>query len=155
MTNFDKPTYPKLFLPNDISVRQLIKNEFGVNLPVNDLHGMREEMAIQIDLVPNERYLFIEAKYLHFYYKLRGMKWDVKRMNTIEFNNRVLHKLVIQALWDDGKNFYEEGGSLYFDVTEYFEKEDGKPIISYQLLAYDYHGDLQERGYEFLPSQLN
>ena len=107
-----------------ITVRELIKKDFGVDLPIKGGNGNSIDNPVIIEyVVPND---YVSVEYAYLKYLCIGRKlpeWKVIKQSLMEHNGRKIDQLKFQyPEWENGQKFTVTE-NYYFDITECFGKD--------------------------------
>ena len=105
-------------MDDDISVRQLIFKDFGVDLPISGGTGNSMENAIVVQYgIPND-YVSVEYAYLRYVGIGRRIAWKTIKQKIVHNEGRKYDKITIEVSSDDQEEPHYE--NYYFDITECF-----------------------------------
>ena len=105
-----------------INLRQLLLNDFGVDLPISGGTGNSLENAIVIQrLVPND-YVATEYAILKYLGLGRGVTWKLLQQQLIEADGRVIDKMKLEVSQTTKTDIITTIENYYFDITECFGK---------------------------------
>ncbi|MBX3164202.1 MAG: hypothetical protein KF900_06940 [Bacteroidetes bacterium] len=113
--------------------RDLIKKDFGVDLPIKGGNGNSIDSPVIIEYVIPNDYVGVEYAYLKYLGIGRGIEWKRTKQALIEHNGRSIDKLTIEfPEWENGQKFTVTE-NYYFDITECF----GKDLFSEEEKEFD------------------
>lgn len=106
-----------------MTVRELIKLDFGVDLPIKGGNGNSIDNPVIIEYVIPNDYVAVEYDYLNFLCRGRRLpEWKVIKQSLFLNNERKIDQLKFQyPEWENGRKFIVTE-NYYFDVTECFGK---------------------------------
>lgn len=99
---------------NKPSLKEDLKKEFGVDLPISGGWGSSIHDAIKIDK-GYEDWSDVIYTCLRFINRSEGRGWKLVKQTTIEKNGRKFDQMKLE-ITGDIKNYY----NYYFDVTDHF-----------------------------------
>lgn len=97
------------------TLRQMLRQKFGVDLPVLGGFGHSINEAVIIGSEVSGAYRQVEDDYLKCVCMARGVKWKILQRNRVDIGDRVIEQVNIkkQHFW-----FITRLKSYYFDITE-------------------------------------
>lgn len=98
-------------MSSDLSLREMIKKEFGTELPISGGDGNSIESAIVIDQA-HEDWSDVEYACLKYINQLLGRSWKLIKTTIIEKDGRKFDQMKLEVNGDDS-NYY----NYYFDIT--------------------------------------
>jgi hypothetical protein len=105
-----------------LSIRERLLKDFGVNLQISGGLGNSLENAVVIQYgVPND-YVSIEYAYLKYLGFGRGIQWRVIQQELVQTDDKTYDKIKIETLQKDGDETIKQIENFYFDITECFGK---------------------------------
>lgn len=114
----------------NINLKELLKKDFGVDLPISGGIGNSIDNPIVIHLAKYNDYVGTEYSVLECIGKGRGIEWKIVEQGLLSHQNKKIDKVKIETiqLTDDSKITQIE--NYYFDITECFGKGALNPEIT-------------------------
>ncbi len=100
------------------SIRQMLKRDFGVDLPISGGIGNSLADPIIIESPAGEDYQLIETEYLKYICLGRGVKWEFLKRESVESEGRNIDKVKIKTQETTQEEVVTQIENYYFDVTE-------------------------------------
>ena len=108
---------------NELSVRERLLKDFGVNLPISGGWGNSLENAVVVEYgIPND-YVSVEYAYLKYLGIGRGIQWRVVSQELVFREARKYDKIKIETLREDGDKTIRHVENYYFDITDCFGRQ--------------------------------
>lgn len=106
----------------NINLKELLKKDFGVDLPISGGIGNSIDNPIIIHLAKFNDYVGTEYSVLNCIGKGRGIEWKIVEQGLLSHQDKKIDKVKIETiqLTDDSKITQIE--NYYFDITECFGK---------------------------------
>lgn len=101
-------------------IREMIRNDFGVDLPIGGGSGTRLHDALTIHRTEGSNAAAIEHAYLKHIGLGRGIVWQVMEQALVYHEDRRIDRVTIMALWYEGERLVRQEETYYFDVTAFF-----------------------------------
>lgn len=95
-----------------LSVREQIKKDFGVDLPISGGTGSSVDDPVIID-PKHKDWSDVEYSFIKYVNQALGRSWKLVEQTRIEYNGRNIDQLKLEIDGDD-KNYC----NYYFDVTD-------------------------------------
>lgn len=97
----------------ELTIRQQLKKDFGIDLPI--IGGLGQSIDDPILIDPNYKdWSDVEYTYIRLINTALNRSWKVVKTNLIEHNGRKIDQLKLEVEGDKA-NFY----NYYFDVTSH------------------------------------
>lgn len=103
-----------------IALRELLRNDFDVDLPISGGDGDSLDTPIVIDHKGPNDYVAIEYKILECLGIGRGIDWKIIQQTLIKHGERTIDQIKIEARWTTKTKVITERANYYFDITECF-----------------------------------
>ena len=104
-----------------MTLREMINQTFGVDLPIRGGNGNSIENAIIIEFqVPMNDYISTEYEVLNYIGIGLGIKWNLIQQELIFEYDKTYDKLIIEIRPLDGSGIASQIENYYFDITECF-----------------------------------
>ncbi len=102
-----------------MNIRDLIKEDFGADLPINGGSGNSIESAVVIERSGfiND-YVSTEYDYLKYIGLGRGIEWKSLGQELITHNNRTIEKIKIETKETTETEIITQIETYYFDITD-------------------------------------
>lgn len=105
-----------------ISVRETIKNDFGIDLPISGGWGNSIDAAVVLHhQIPND-YVSVEYEYIGCIAKYSGFKWKLISQNLVSENNKRYDVIKIEAVAENDGEVRSKTMNFHFDITGCFDK---------------------------------
>ena len=106
-----------------MKIRELIRKDFGVDLPIKGGSGNSIEDPLEIELTEINDYIGAEYAFLKFLGIGRGIEWRVMEQALLHHNDRKIDKIVIETKEFTEDEIITQTENYYFDITECFKKK--------------------------------
>lgn len=107
-------------MTGEISARQLLFQNFGVELPIAGGVGNSIENAVVIQYEIPNNYVSMEYLYLKYIGFGRGISWKTIRQEYFERDGKHYDKITIEVTPSEKEEPHHE--NFYFDITDCFGK---------------------------------
>jgi|GEM_PF-6687613 len=97
------------------TLRQMLRQKFGVDLPVLGGFGHSINEAVIIESEAGGGYRQVEDDYLKCVCMARGVKWQILQRNPVDSGERIIEKAKIKKQYF---RFITRVKNYYFDITE-------------------------------------
>ena len=101
-------------------VRQLIKRDFCVDLPISGGTGNSVRNAVVIHYMQPNIYVSVEYAYLKYIGIGKGISWIRISQELFDLDNRTYDKLKIKTVLETDTEVITQIENFYFDITECF-----------------------------------
>ncbi|MBT0653357.1 hypothetical protein [Geomobilimonas luticola] len=109
-------------MSNEISIREMLKNDFGVDLPISGGWGNTIENAVIVHYgIPND-YVSVEHSYLKLLGMGRQVSWKRIQQQLLTVGDRKYDKLKIEVTQETESEISTTIENYYFDITDCFGK---------------------------------
>jgi len=109
-----------------MTFRDILKMQFGVNLPISGGIGNSIESAVIIENAgPLNDYTEIEYTLLKYIGIGRGIEWKVAKQELIFHEGKKIDKIIIETTQQKGNQLSIALENHYFDITACF----GNPVV--------------------------
>lgn len=138
--------------PKDPTLKESIKEVFGVDLPLSGGNGNSIDNAIIIDTEDPEEFLRIQQEVLIYIHRLSNISWKLWRQFTVEKDGKTFDKQQVEY-WGDNEHYF----NYYFDITKYPHIKDRDyrkfPHLLDELNPRDvvFRADMNEKDYKEKP----
>ena len=105
----------------DISIRELIKEDFGVDLPISG-KGNSIDNPIVIHSGETNDYTGVEYAVLKYLGIGRRIKWKIIRQELLSHNGRMIDKIKIETVQTTETQIITQIENYYFDITEFYDQ---------------------------------
>jgi hypothetical protein len=105
-----------------ISLRKLINEDFGIDLPIKGSTGNSIEHPVIIEWSPNDDFVSVEFAYLRCIGMARGIEWKFISQKQLNHNDRKLDRLTIKTREFGKSEIITQQENYYFDITEWIDK---------------------------------
>lgn len=110
-------------MDKEISVRDLIKRDFGIDLPISGGNGNSLGNAVVIDGANAADFNAIEYRYLRSIGIGRGVNWEFLSSESLEKEGRKFDKLKIRTVEMTDDEIVTQTENYYFDITSCLRKD--------------------------------
>ncbi len=113
-----------------MTLKEIIKKEFNVDLPIKGGMGNSIDNAviIEYDNALND-YVGTEYEVLKYIGLLRGLNWKIIQQSIMVDEGKTIDKMIIATSQMEGTSIVSQQENHYFDITDCFGKQP-KKIIS-------------------------
>jgi len=98
----------------DLTVKQIIKKFFNVDLPISGGSGNSIVNAIKIESSTEDEGVQLEYQVLDYIHQLGNKSWRVIKQELLREGNKAYDKLTVEVK-DDLQNYH----NYYFDITDF------------------------------------
>jgi hypothetical protein len=105
-----------------ISLRKLINEDFGIDLPIKGSTGNSIENPVIIEWTPNDDFVSVEFAYLRCIGMARGIEWKFISQKQMNHDGRKIDRLTIKTRQFGVSEIITQQENYYFDITEWTEK---------------------------------
>lgn len=99
--------------------REIIKTQFGADLPISGGIGNRSENAVVIERTPLNDYVSVEHQVLKYIALGRELlDWKIIHQQLLFENGKSLDKLQVKVIFKKDGQFFEATENHYFDITD-------------------------------------
>lgn len=106
-----------------MNIREQIRKDFGVDLPVKGGSGISIEDPLEIELTEINDYIGAEYAFLKYLGLGRGIEWRVIEQALLYHNDKKIDKIVIETKEFTEDEIITQTENYYFDITECFNKK--------------------------------
>jgi hypothetical protein len=104
-----------------MNVRELIRKDFGVDLPISGGFGSSVENAVVLEYEGGSNdYVGTEYAYLKYIGLGRGIKWKTLKQELVLEDNRKFDMIKIETKQITDDEIITQVENYYFDITECF-----------------------------------
>jgi hypothetical protein len=99
--------------------REIIKTQFGVDLPISGGIGNSIDNAVVIEHTPLNDYVSVEHQVLKYIALGRGLlDWKIISQQLLFENGKSLDKLQVKVIFKKDGQLFESTENHYFDITD-------------------------------------
>jgi len=107
-------------MSEDFSIRELIRNDFGVDLPISGGSGNSIDNPVVIDKHDPPDYTSVEYAFLKYIGIGRGIKWKLIKQELLEHEGKSYDKLKIKTVQQTEDEVITQIENYYFDISNFF-----------------------------------
>jgi hypothetical protein len=107
-----------------MTLKDLLKNDFGVELPISGGFGNSIENSVIIHKVGINDYVGTEQYILECLGKGRRIRWKILGQEFMNHNNKKIDKIKIETVQLTASEIITQIENYYFDITECFGPAD-------------------------------
>ena len=105
-----------------ISLRKLINEDFGIDLPIKGSTGNSIDNPVIIEWSPDDDFVSVQFAYLRCIGMARGIEWKFISQKQLSQNGRILDRLTIKTREFGKSEIITQQENYYFDITEWVKK---------------------------------
>ena len=113
----------------NINLKELLKKDFGVDLPISGGVGNSIDNPIVIHLAKFNDYVGTEYSVLECIGKGRGIEWKIVEQGLLSHRDKKIDKVKIETIELTVDSKITQIENYYFDITECFGKSTFNPEI--------------------------
>jgi hypothetical protein len=105
-----------------ISLRKLINEDFGIDLPIKGSTGNSIENPVIIEWTPNDDFVSVEFAYLRCIGMARGIEWKFISQKQMNHDGKKIDRLTIKTRQFGLSEIITQQENYYFDITDWIDK---------------------------------